>query len=653
MLRRPAISVVCPTAHPGPVVAEVLGAVRDAVDEIIVAADSRVGATDLGHYAEIADVLLRYEHCGANRHWPWLAEQAGGDWLLLLDGDELASTALVAALPDLVADRRIRQYSLPIHWVWPDPGSRLAGEPWGTDRRLRLVRNDGRLAFAARKHAMVEPDGPIRMLDELPTYHIDLLLPDRQRREAKVRRYDAELFGLLTPEGAPFNAAFYLPEGGEHATHPLPAADADQVRRALGACHDPAHTQDPASVPLHRRAQIDWCAPGAGLPPDAYRATLAPARALPAFTAARQDHLVWLNVTNDGTARWPGGDSRHPLVRVGVAWQPIEGGGPPIDLGRTALPHALDPGETTLVAVEVCAPPEPGPAELVLDLVHERVRWFGCTFRARLDVWPSAAQRLAALSARHGALVPLDEVMCERRTVGTRDGLLRPSSPGACTPDPEAAALARDMPVGGWAVDEVTIQRLAELVRHRPPRIVVEFGSGTSTIVLASLLARGRDSGPRVISFEEDAWWAGRTREELKMRGLHDVATVIHLPLAQPADGRPAGYGLTKEGAALMHACSPELVLVDGPTLESGASRLGALDIVAPYVRRDAALLLDDALRDAELCVGQAWQRRGDVTVHGIRPTPKGLLEATLRGGARRWPFSRARVRRLPDSPAE
>jgi len=234
MLRRPAISVVCPTAHPGPVVAEVLGAVRDAVDEIIVAADSRVGATDLGHYAEIADVLLRYEHCGANRHWPWLAEQAGGDWLLLLDGDELASTALVAALPDLVADRRIRQYSLPIHWVWPDPGSRLAGEPWGTDRRLRLVRNDGRLAFAARKHAMVEPDGPIRMLDELPTYHIDLLLPDRQRREAKVRRYDAELFGLLTPEGAPFNAAFYLPEGGEHATHPLPAADADQVRRALG-----------------------------------------------------------------------------------------------------------------------------------------------------------------------------------------------------------------------------------------------------------------------------------------------------------------------------------------------------------------------------------------------------------------------------------
>ena len=118
---RPTISVLCPTAHGGPLVAKSLGPLRDVVDEIIIAADVRVEATDLAYYADVADVLFRYEHSGANRHWSWLAAKASGDWMLMLDGDELPSAALVAALPELVLDRRVRQYSLPIHWPWPSP----------------------------------------------------------------------------------------------------------------------------------------------------------------------------------------------------------------------------------------------------------------------------------------------------------------------------------------------------------------------------------------------------------------------------------------------------------------------------------------------------------------------------------------------------
>jgi hypothetical protein len=47
-------------------VAESLGALREAVDEIVVAADARVEATDLAYYADVADVLVRYECAGAN-----------------------------------------------------------------------------------------------------------------------------------------------------------------------------------------------------------------------------------------------------------------------------------------------------------------------------------------------------------------------------------------------------------------------------------------------------------------------------------------------------------------------------------------------------------------------------------------------------------
>ena len=124
------MSVLCPTRAPGRLVAAVLGDLRDAVDELVIAADARVLAADLGWYATVADRLLRYEHIGANRHWAWLAAQTRCDWLLLLDGDELLSSELLAALPALAADRRVRQHSLNTTWVWPTPDRRLAGEPW-------------------------------------------------------------------------------------------------------------------------------------------------------------------------------------------------------------------------------------------------------------------------------------------------------------------------------------------------------------------------------------------------------------------------------------------------------------------------------------------------------------------------------------------
>jgi hypothetical protein len=185
-MRRQTISVLCATAHPGPLVAESISALREVVDEVVIAADSSE-PSDLAYYADVADVLLRYEHIGANRHWPWLAEQASGDWVFLLDGDELPGTALIEALPELVIDRRARQYSLPIRWPWPDATERIIDEPWGSDMRLRLLRNDPGLPFGARKHRLANANPPTRLIGGLPVYR-------------------------LTSCCLPFNQAFYLPE---------------------------------------------------------------------------------------------------------------------------------------------------------------------------------------------------------------------------------------------------------------------------------------------------------------------------------------------------------------------------------------------------------------------------------------------------------
>jgi predicted O-methyltransferase YrrM len=635
---RPTISVLCPTGHRGPLVAESLGLLRDTVDEIVVAADARVEAPDLACYADVADTLLRYEHAGPNRHWPWLAAQATCDWILLLDGDEMASAALVAALPRLVADRRIRQYSLPIQWPWPTAEARLAAEPWESDRRLRLLRNDAGLAFAARKHTLADPNPPIAFIDELPVYHLDLLLPDRARREAKVSRYDSELFGLLTPEGVPFNRAFYLPEAREEPapTLPLPPADAERVARILASPRDASREFDPDSVPFADREKVGWYAPRKELPADAYRARIEIARPLGTFTARRPDHLVWVEVTNEGTARWPGGDAHEPLIRIGMTWEQGSDGDRE-DVGRALLPHALDPGESVLVPVTLPGPTDSGTADLVLDLVHEYVRWFEAPLTVPVEVGPSVDERLASLTALHGQLIPVDAALAERRAIGARDGLLRQDPPQATPSDEKVAELTASLPVGTWAIDARSIDRIVELVRAIRPAAIVEFGSGTSTIVSASQLAdlHGDEESLRLVGFEQDPAWAEHTRAALAERGLDRIAKVIHLPVGE-REGGPPGYLMTEEATELLARLSPELIFVDGPTLDSGSSRLAAIEIVAPHLKADATVLLDDAFRDAELSIAEAWGRREDVTLLGIHPTPKGLLELTLRAPKRR-----------------
>jgi hypothetical protein len=626
--------VLCPTGHPGSVVAAALRDLREVADEIVIAADRGASAEDLGHYATVADTLLRYDYIGSNRQWAWLAAQARGDWLLILDGDELPSAALVGALRELVAVRHVSQYELPIRWVWPSPGAVLAAEPWSSDRRLRLMRNDGLSYFEGHKHVIARGNFPQRYVEELPVYHLDLALPDRARREAKVERYEADSFGLLTPEGLPFYRTFYLPETLDETppTVPVPAEDRRRIERALAGDAPPPAPVDPGDVALHDAAAVAWHWSRRPLPEDAYRGEVALARPLPPLSAAGHDHVAWLRVTNLGTARWPGGADREPRIRVALGWRDHETGGS-FDLGRAMLPHALGPGETTHVAAAIAAPPIPGPAELVVVLVHEGVRSFGRELAMGVEVAPSVEERLTALARDHGGLVPVAAAFSVRVAAGRRDALVNDLAfgalEGAAPADAEVAALLARAGVTG-AVDAAALDRLAELLRAERPRVVVEFGAGARTVVLAGLLAGLDVPDPCLLSFDQDPAAGAQLRAPLAACGLEDVVVSSHLPLEETAAGRPRSYELTDEAAQLLRRHPPDLVLVGGPVLDGETSRLGVLDLVLPFVRGRATLLLADALGDTELCVAEAWAARPEVGVHGLRPTRTGLLEAVL-----------------------
>src|SRR5207244_4204311 len=90
------------------------------------------------------------------------------------------------------------------------------------------------------------------------------------------------------------------------------------------------------------------------------------------------------------------------------------------------------------------------------------------------------------------------------------------------------------------------------------PRIVLECGSGVSTVVCARMLQLG-GSG-HVYSLEHDATFAEQTRALLSRHGLSNWATVVDASLDQTTD--PPWYS---ENAIPKEAVNIELFVVDGP----------------------------------------------------------------------------------------
>lgn len=88
---------------------------------------------------------------------------------------------------------------------------------------------------------------------------------------------------------------------------------------------------------------------------------------------------------------------------------------------------------------------------------------------------------------------------------------------------------------GGWAVSTDVLYELARMVHVDQPKLVVELGSGLSTVVLAAALAK---HGGRLISIDHDPHYARRTLDELCQRGLQNYAEIRVSPIkTQELDG--------------------------------------------------------------------------------------------------------------------
>jgi hypothetical protein len=156
---------------------------------------------------------------------------------------------------------------------------------------------------------------------------------------------------------------------------------------------------------------------------------------------------------------------------------------------------------------------------------------------------------------------------------------------------------------GDFALNPTDLLELIHLIRTRKPRLVVELGSGTSSVWIAYALEQ---SGGRLVSLDHDTEYAKKTRSLLSAHQLTGVAEVREAPLKPlTLDGKTFQWYDVSELADLRGI---NMLLVDGPPEATGPdARYPALHVLESKLAGSATIIFDDANRQDEQAALRKW----------------------------------------------
>jgi predicted O-methyltransferase YrrM len=156
----------------------------------------------------------------------------------------------------------------------------------------------------------------------------------------------------------------------------------------------------------------------------------------------------------------------------------------------------------------------------------------------------------------------------------------------------------------GYSGDTVFLQ---EVVRRAAAASgpILECGSGLSTILMSTATRSNRQE---VWSLEHYPQWAQRVRRWLKQYGAR-ASTVVDAPLESYGDYLWYKADFTKLPRKFA------LVVCDGPPGDTRGGRYGLAPVMRERLAPGCVILLDDAERDAERRIADAWARELDASL--------------------------------------
>ena len=182
----------------------------------------------------------------------------------------------------------------------------------------------------------------------------------------------------------------------------------------------------------------------------------------------------------------------------------------------------------------------------------------------------------------------------------------------------------------GWAASPDVLRHLLALVEETTPRLVVECGSGVSTVVTAAYLRRRGMQG-RVVALEHEPAFAAATRRLVAAHGLEAWAEVRDAPLVTQDYAGRSGPWYSPD--AYQDLAEIGVLFVDGPPQAVGdRAREPARHLLDGRLATRHAILLDDTSRDEDAAVARDWAEHFGCTVESLT-AEKGAVVLRPAGG--------------------
>ena len=274
------------------------------------------------------------------------------------------------------------------------------------------------------------------------------------------------------------------------------------------------------------------------------------------------------------------------------------------------------------------------------------------------------AESQASTLAVHDRLKKIEEDIVALRTiVRTRDDRAQKKLKSALSslvnivsilPQLDIRGVIPPFPHQGFEITGEEAVFLFHMIRRQRPRLIMELGSGSSTVLFAAAL-RANGSG-RVISIEHDPEHLKHTHALLEQAELTDRVHLVSAPLIEiTLNGRSfQWYDLN----SLLHSLTEkvDLLFVDGPPGKvQTLSRFPALPMLLPHLSPRATIVVDDGAREDEVKMVELWRAMDDVAfeAEAIDFLPHAPVILTMHSESRIAELRRAREERAEQEERE
>ena len=168
-------------------------------------------------------------------------------------------------------------------------------------------------------------------------------------------------------------------------------------------------------------------------------------------------------------------------------------------------------------------------------------------------------------------------------------------------------------PTRSWAASPDLLLTLAQLVRKHNPKLVVELGSGVSTLVVAKAGAK------KVISIDNSGEFADKTREVLKEHKVRGVEIRVAQLKAHISGVDWYDTAVIKDLKRI------DLLIVDGPPgSKNPEARMPARAEFIAKLSPKAIIVIDDVNREGERKLAESFAKALPNHVLTIYPHEKG-----------------------------